>query len=340
VTLDLDLKGAGLQVGVAAIDFSDDAHAYGVIPVPVAMIAGGHGPTVLMTGGTHGDEWEGQLLARRIIRTLGPADVHGRLIVLPALNQPAVLAARRISPVDGGNLNRAFPGDPDGGPTAILADFVERELLPQSDFAVDLHSGGAASRYLPCAFLRIDGDAALTGQKVAGADAFGLPATVVVAAAGESRTLSAAADRQGVVMVAAELSGGSAVDVDVLAEAEAALGRLLAHWRILEPPAASGPTAPTTFLRLAAHVTVPFDGLLEPVARLGDVVREGDLLARAHRLDDLNAVPVDLRAPVGGVVAIARVPVRVQAGSHACTIGTPLSRADVTSLGSADGNSR
>ena len=84
VTLNVDLEAAGRQVGTAAIEFSDDAHAYAAIPVPVVVLASGPGPTVLLAAGTHGDEWEGQLLLRRLIRSLDPARLHGRLIVLPA----------------------------------------------------------------------------------------------------------------------------------------------------------------------------------------------------------------------------------------------------------------
>ena len=329
VTLNVDLEAAGRQVGTAAIEFSDDAHAYAAIPVPVVVLASGPGPTVLLAAGTHGDEWEGQLLLRRLIRSLDPARLHGRLIVLPAHNQPAVLAGRRTSPVDGANLNRAFPGDPDGGPTAIIADFVEHELLARADFAVDLHSGGDATRYLPCAFLRIDADGQRTEQKLTAAEAFGLADTMVIPAI-ESRTLSAAADRQGAVMVAAELAGAATVDVAVLAEADAALHRLLAHWKVLEQePVPTGQAAATRFLRPAGQVTVPIDGLFEPIARLGDTVEQGQLAGLVHRLDDLDAVPVELLSPVAGVVAIARMRPLVRAGSHAYSICAPVPRAQV-----------
>ena len=84
----IDLEAPGRQVGRLEVKHSDNRHAYGVIPVPIACIGGGRGPTALVTAGNHGDEHEGQIVARRLIRGLDPALVRGRLIVVPALNCP------------------------------------------------------------------------------------------------------------------------------------------------------------------------------------------------------------------------------------------------------------
>ncbi len=146
----IDLVAPGKRLGRLELVWSDNIHAYGVIPVPIGVIAGGPGPTALVTAGVHGDEYEGLVIARRLLRDLDPEQVKGRIIVMPAVNLPAVRAAARVSPIDGGNMNRAFPGGT-GGPTALIADFIERRLLPEVDVAVDLHSGGTQSIYSPCA---------------------------------------------------------------------------------------------------------------------------------------------------------------------------------------------
>ena len=177
--------------------------------MPIAVLAGGAGPTVLLAAGVHGDEYEGPIALRRLIERTAPAALRGRLIMLPALNLPAVRAARRTSPVDGGNLNRAFPGDPDGGPTAQIAWYVERMLLPHCQAAIDLHSGGTAAEYLPCAYVYAGGPQ--SAAKTALAHAFGAPLAVVVGATAETRSLSAACERAGVPMISAELGGGGFV---------------------------------------------------------------------------------------------------------------------------------
>lgn len=112
VACSIDLNGPGRRVGYLGVSFSDDTHAYGIIPVPIAVLAGRAGPTVLLTAGVHGDEHEGQIVLRRLLREIDPMTLSGRIILMPAVNLPAVRAARRTSPLDGGNMNRAFPGSP------------------------------------------------------------------------------------------------------------------------------------------------------------------------------------------------------------------------------------
>ena len=70
------------------------------------------------------------------------SDIHGRAILVPAMNYPAFQVARRVSPIDSANLNRAFPGRPDGSITQIIADYFSRALLPLADYVLDIHSGG------------------------------------------------------------------------------------------------------------------------------------------------------------------------------------------------------
>jgi predicted deacylase len=323
VSLTVDLDAPGRQVGVVAVSCSDDAFACASISLPIAVLTNGEGPTVVLTAGTHGDEWEGQVLLRRFIRETPLMEIHGRVIVLPATNLPTVRAARRTSPIDDGDLDRAFPGDPFGTPTSIIADFIESELMTRADYAVDLHSGGFATEYLPCTFLRIDDDERRTRRKIVAAEAFGLPDVFVVSAAGEHRTMSAAADRHDVVMVATELGGAGRVNREVLAAATAGLDRLLDHWDVVPATRTLQPAASTRFLRLAEQAVVPIDGLLEPLVTIGDFIERDQVVGRVHRLDDLAAEPVDVVSRRSGIVAIIAISPLVRAGSYACTIAVP-----------------
>ena len=107
------------------------------------------GPTVILEGGNHGDEYEGPIVLGELIRTLDPGAVSGRLIFIPAINLPAVIAARRTSPIDDLNFNRAFPGDPLGSPTQQIVAYVNDVLFPMSDAFLDLHSGGSSLMHHP-----------------------------------------------------------------------------------------------------------------------------------------------------------------------------------------------
>src|SRR5579863_1596071 len=117
----VDFDKPGRQIGFIQVPHSVHDDAWGVIPVPVAVIANGSGPTVILEGGNHGDEYEGPIVLGEMIRDLDPGAVSGRLIFALAINLPAVRAARRTSPIDGLNLNRTFPGDPNGTTTLQIS---------------------------------------------------------------------------------------------------------------------------------------------------------------------------------------------------------------------------
>ncbi|WP_455430308.1 hypothetical protein [Pararhodobacter zhoushanensis] len=146
----LDLDAEGKDSDFLRIPHSVDTSAYGWIGVPVVRIKNGEGPTALLCAGNHGDEYEGQVALNRLARAIDAADVTGRVIILPALNAPAVRAGRRVSPLDEGNLNRAFPGRAAGTPTEMLAHYISTELFARADLVIDLHSGGRSLNYLQC----------------------------------------------------------------------------------------------------------------------------------------------------------------------------------------------
>ena len=115
----VDFQQEGKQIGWLRVPHSVTRSAYGTLPLPIAVIRNGPGAQVMLSAGNHGDEYEGQIVLTRLIQQLQPEQTRGGPIILPALNLPAVLAGTWVSPLDGGNLNRSFPGDPDGGPSRL-----------------------------------------------------------------------------------------------------------------------------------------------------------------------------------------------------------------------------
>lgn len=323
IACSIPLDASGLSTGHLAVPFSDDAHAYAVIPVPIAVLSGRPGPTVLLTAGVHGDEYEGPIALHKLIHALDPATLAGRLIVLPALNLPAARAARRTSPVDGANMNRAFPGSPDGGPTAMIAHYVETVLLPRCQAAIDLHSGGRAADYLPCAYVYEGGP--MDAAKRAMADAFAAPVAVMVGPTAETRSLSAAYERASVPGIAAELGGGGFVSTAALAIAESGLRGVLRHLRLIPPEPGDG-SRRTTRLRIPGrdhHTMCPAAGLFEPLIALGDTVEPGTLAGYLHDPEDLAAVPVPIAFARAGRVVIRRLPAMARRGDTLFTTAVP-----------------
>jgi predicted deacylase len=330
ITTDIDYDRPGRQLGYLRLIHSDNRHAFSVIPVPAAVLANGSGPTVVLSAGNHGDEYEGQVILHDLVRSLPVERLSGRLIVLPALNFPAVMAASRVSPLDDGNLNRAFPGDADGPPTAAIAHYIEAVLLPLADAAADLHSGGTSTCYLPCAYLHGGGGRDLLRRKIAGAKAFGAPYTVVASATSDNRSLSAACDRLGVPMIATELAGGAAVDRRALAIGRAGLMRLLHHVGVLrdEPQREHfhatrliAPTGP------ASSVMTPIDGVFEPFHDLEATVRAGEPAGRVHPIGELDRPAAELTFAHDGLVMVRRVPALVQRGDYVYRLAVELDEA-------------
>lgn len=306
--IDIDLDAPGKRMGTIRLAYPDNRGSFAVIPVPIAVIANGDGPGVMLSGGTHGDEYEGQAIMHDLLRTLRPEDVHGRLYILPALNYPAVLDAARCSPLDGGNLNRVFPGDPKAGPTSALAHVVAREILPRCRYAMDIHSGGRSAAYTPCAFLHWGGDAAHKRAKLEGARAYGMPGVCIARGVANSGSMTAECDRQGVVMISSELGGGGAIDRRLLAMGRAGVRRTLAHWGVLPHEPKPDLAAPRLFdlLGKAGSVMAETDGIFEPLHDLDARVSAGDPAALVYPIGEIARAAVPALFPTDGVVVVAR----------------------------------
>src|SRR5258708_17934375 len=109
---DLDLEKDGKQLGYFRLNVSSHERAASFIPIPVAVFKNGAGPRILLLGGVHGDEFEGQMMLMKLMRSLDIDNVRGQLIILSAANAPAAFAGRRTSPLDDNNLNLQYPGNP------------------------------------------------------------------------------------------------------------------------------------------------------------------------------------------------------------------------------------
>ncbi len=326
ITCSIDLDGDGKRWGDLRLRYSSDRYALGFIPVPIAVVRNGAGPTVLLVGGNHGDEFEGPVALLKLVHGLDPGRVRGRIIVLPCLNAPAVWQATRTSPIDGGNMNRAFPGDPDGGPTAMLAHLVDAVLLPDCDAAIDLHAGGKASYFTPCALVTRSADAALFAANLALGDAFDAPLTVILGALADDRSLNRAADRRGVAMIAAELGGGGAVSQGPLAVAERGVARALAHVGVL--PDATIEPAPqrrrVEAVSAAHYVHAPTAGIFEPRCEAGDDVAADQIAGHVHPVTEPERPAIEVRFSSDGVIIARAATGLVERGTMLATLGTDV----------------
>jgi len=303
-----DLSVDGKQFGELQLRHSDNRQSLGYYPVPIITIANGKGPTALLIAGIHGDEFEGPAALMRLAHSLGSSTLTGRVIIVPAVNMPAVEVRSRISPLDHVNMNRSFPGDPDGGPTAQLAYYVEQELIAKSDLVIDIHCGGNASVFAPCALPNRSAVESLFQSNMALANVFGAPLVWMLNSNNDNRSVNAAADRKGVPMIAAELGGGGGCELSMVELAQAGITRCLQHAGILSgkpedynEPHINEPRV-VEIASPAQSLFAPFRGLFDRHFQAGDVATAGDIAGSMISLEEPDREPVLLRFAVDGIV--------------------------------------
>lgn len=308
--------------------------------VPIVSIANGAGPTVLISGGNHGDEYEGQIAALRLIRDIEPAQVSGRIIVVPIISTDASRAHSRLW-ASGANFNRSFPGNPDGPPIEQLADFFSTVLFPAADIVVDLHSGGATGWIAPCSHMCVPKDPAQRKSMLEAMEAWNSDFHFFYTS--EGNYLPNEAERQGKIVVTTELGGGNRIPVAVQELAWSGLTNVLRHFGVLAgevvtraslglPPATLvdcrfddgrvGNVGSGLFDNIVAPVAGLFEVLLEP----GSPVAVGQPVGRIWSPDDPTLPPVDLKSPFTGYLMGLRTLPVVAEGQSLALVGRPIER--------------
>jgi N-alpha-acetyl-L-2,4-diaminobutyrate deacetylase len=320
----IDLEADGVRHGHLRLPHSRDDSAWGAVMIPLTVVRNGKGPTALLTGANHGDEYEGVIALFELARCLDPAAVNGRVIIVPAMNYPAFRAGTRTSPIDRGNLNRSFPGRPDGTVTGKIADYFQRCLLPLADVVLDIHSGGKTLEFVPFAASHILADKGQEARCAAAAAAFGAPYTMRMLEIDNVGMYDTAAEHLGKVFVSTELGGGGTTTARTVAVARRGVRNLLTHAGILAIRAERSPTVRLDMPSGDCFVISEDAGLIEPCIDLGETVRAGDVVARIHPVERTGAAPREYSARLDGILAGRHFPGLVQLGDCIAVIGTAM----------------
>ncbi|WP_332685712.1 N(2)-acetyl-L-2,4-diaminobutanoate deacetylase DoeB [Bosea sp. (in: a-proteobacteria)] len=314
VTPTVDLSARGVQHGHLRLPYSRDDSAWGSVMIPICVVANGEGPTALLTGANHGDEYEGPAALFELARTLDPATVSGRVIIVPALNYPAFRAGTRTSPIDRGNLNRSFPGRPDGSVTEKIADYVTRHLVPLADIVLDFHSGGRTLDFLPYAAAHELPDKAQEARCFAAVAAFSAPYSMKMLEIDAIGMLDTTVEEMGKVFVTTELGGAGTASARSIGIARRGAANLLKHAGIL---AGAPETMPTRWLDMPSSDCFSFagdDGLIVFERDLGEPVQAGEVIARLYPVGRTGLAPAEYRATMDGILAARHVPGLIKAG--------------------------
>ena len=316
----IDLHKAGKQQGFLQVPYSHNLGGWANVMIPITVVAEGQGPTVLVLGGNHGDEYQGQIAGMKLARELSSDMVTGRIIIIPSLNLPAARAATRLSPLDGMNMNRAFPGQADGPVTSQIAHFLTTVLFPMSDVVIDIHSGGRSMEFVPCAHMHLVDDLAQRQKMLAAMLAWNTDFAFLYADIAGTGLLPVEAENQGKVVVTTELGGGEAIPASVHRLAQNGLRNVLIHLGALRGVAASRESLgkPATILTQALerddYLLAPESGIFEIHHELGSAIKSGDIVGSIHHLERPDREPEPVIAKRNGYLMTMRAPCLTQQG--------------------------
>jgi len=321
----IDFEREGKQSDVLRVPHSRNDSGWGVVQIPITVVRNGEGPTVLLTGGVHGDEYESQIAISELARTVQAKDVRGRIIIIPALHFPAAMNGSRLSPIDGKDLNRCFPGRAEGTFADVLAHYVSSVLLPMTDVNIDLHSGGRGMDFVPSTSGHVLDDTARYERTNALGLSFGAPYHVVIKEVDAGYTLMTCCEQRGVVAISSELGGGNRVNVGGMRATRAGIAGTLSHLGVL-PSSVPLPASETRLMTVPdydCYAFAPRPGLYEPYHTLGTAVKKGEAAGAIHFMDDPEREPIVVKYGASGELWCVRAQGHVLAGDPVAVIVTP-----------------
>lgn len=313
---EIDWNRDGRQDSFLNLEHSVHRSAYGIVPIPVTLFKNGQGPTLLLMAGSHGDEYEGQAILTRLIQTLEVTKVSGRIIVLPAVNLPAALEGSRVSPLDGGNLNRCFGDVGTDSPTSRIAQYIAGTILPMCDVFFDFHSGGSSLDYVPCVYASLPDDPAKAVAARAALQAMNAPIAWLHQGGTLGPEAGRAAAQTDVLYLSGEFGGGGRVSRAAVQVAERAIHRLMAHLKILPLAPRWATTGPSRLMHASQqhYFYAEQDGVFEPEADLGDEVEQGQRAGTILSPETPARPGLPVLFPAAGTWICARAMGRVRRG--------------------------
>jgi len=324
ITATVDFDAQGVQHGHLKLPYSHDGSAWGAVMIPITVARNGSGPTAILTGANHGDEYEGPVALLDLAAGIDIDRVDGRVIIVPMMNYPAFQAARRTSPIDGGNLNRLFPGRPDGTVTQKIADYFQRTLLPMADYVLDIHSGGKTLDFVPFAAAHVLQDKRQQEACVAAMQAFNAPYSTMLLELDSVGMYDTAAEEMGKVFVSTELGGGGTTTRRSVEIARRGVRNFLIHTGILQGEPAREPTTLIDMPDKRCFITSYSEGLVEFCVDLGEAVTAGEVVVRVHQTTRTGGTPAEYRADLDGILVGRHFPGTTRMGDNLAVIGVPV----------------
>ncbi|MFL1404253.1 succinylglutamate desuccinylase/aspartoacylase family protein [Marinobacter sp. M1N3S26] len=262
--------------------------------IPVEVVHGRRdGPVLMVCGAIHGDEINGVEIVRRVLKNSALRHLRGTLVAVPIVNIFGFVQRTRYLP-DRRDLNRCFPGSESGSLGGRIAYLLRTQIMEKVTHIIDLHTGAIHRFNLPQIRAELKNP-----ETVRMAEAFGAP--IILNASLREGSLRAYADSQDIPVITFE--GGEALRFDDVVISSGVKGVVRVMRALEMVPSKKGPKAPRKRSETAAMSTwvrADLDGIMRPVARLGQKVRKGQRLAMVA--DPFGETEVSILSPISGIV--------------------------------------
>ena len=288
------------------------------VSTPVLVVNGAlPGPTLCMAAAVHGDELNGIEMVRRVMHDLSPTKVSGAVIGIPIVNVQGFRRGSRYLP-DRRDLNRYFPGNPNGSAAARIAHSFFNNVVAHCDALIDLHTGSFERANLPQIRADLRNPDVMTLTQ-------GFGSMVILHSTPAVGTLRHAATQAGIPAVTLEAGGPSQLELNEVKLGVKGIETLVNTLGMVRKRRLWGEPEPVYYR--SSWVRADNGGILLADVSLGSTVRKGDLLGTIT--DPMNNARTELRSPYSGrIIGMARNQV-VMPGFAAFHVGIQTDQAPV-----------
>jgi uncharacterized protein len=315
----IKLLGTVIPAGTRArLSWKSSAMGFNDVGAPVVVINGKQaGPVLCLTGGVHGDELNGVEVINRIARKLDPKTLSGSVIAVPVVNVSGFQRNSRYLP-DRRDLNRFFPGYPEGSAASRLAHDFFHSIVVGCDYLIDFHTGSFERSNLP----QVRGNLRLR-EVLEFTRNFG--ATTVLHSRGARGMLRTAATDAGIPAVTFEIGAPVRLEQKEIEFGVQALDTLLSKLKMTQRLRVW--SAPQPVLYRATWLRSNQAGLLISKVSLGDRVKAGEVLGMVR--DPLSGSEAPVITPQPGKIIGLALNQQVMPGYAVYHLGVESSESDV-----------
>lgn len=324
-------SAADVTVGTATAHVGEKATGFIQVPsgvdaptnIPVIIINGAKpGPRLALVAGSHGTEYASIIALEKLAQSVSPAALSGTLVIVPLINLASFAQkVPHLNPVDGKNMNRMYPGKPDGTQTERASWAIGRQVVEPSDYLIDYHGGDLDENLRRYSYWPQTGKEKLDATSRAMVMAFGFDHIVIQKNQGPAAPgavpisrFSVGLGKPTVIAEAGHAGTTDAEDVDALVQGAENVMRYL---KML--PGEVRPVEHPVWIGEITTVQSDQDGIFYPLVTPESYVQQG--MRIGYTTDYFGNKLADVITPVSGVVVyVCSVP-SMKKGDTAAYIG-------------------